>query len=86
MISDINPHFIKLDMHLIRDIDKDFTRQSLVKSFTEFASYEHAPHSRRIETKSELVKLIEIGVHYGQCYYMARPEAAIAPISAEVLR
>ncbi len=87
MISDINPHFIKLDMHLIRDIDKDFTRQSLVRSFTEFASLTNTRLiAEGIETKGELAKLIDIGVHYGQGYYIARPEAAIAPISPEVLQ
>jgi EAL domain-containing protein (putative c-di-GMP-specific phosphodiesterase class I) len=30
--------FIKLDMNLIRDVDKNVTKQSLVKSLAEFAS------------------------------------------------
>ena len=37
MISDIHPHFLKLDMNLIRDIDKDHMKQALVKSMVEFS-------------------------------------------------
>lgn len=87
MITDINPHFIKLDMHLIRDIDKDFTRQSLIKSFTEFASLTNtALIAEGIETKAELLKLIDLGVHYGQGFFLQRPCDTLCPLNEEVLR
>jgi len=86
MISDIHPHFIKLDMKLIRDIDKDVTKQLLIKSFAEFASLTNTYLiAEGIETKNELLKLIDIGVHFGQGYYLQRPNASLNPISGEVL-
>jgi len=86
MISDIHPHFIKLDMNLVRDIDTDTTKQSLIKGFTEFASMTNTYLiAEGIETKEELLKLIEIGVHYGQGYFLQKPNPGILPIDGDVL-
>ncbi|MBP8639349.1 MAG: EAL and GGDEF domain-containing protein [Oscillospiraceae bacterium] len=86
MITDIHPHFIKLDMNLIRDIDKDATKQSLVRSFTEFASLTNTYLiAEGIETKQELLKLIEIGVHYGQGFYLQTPNCVVSPLDNSVL-
>lgn len=86
MISDIHPHFIKLDMNLIRGIDQDKTKQSLIKSFAEFASMTNTfLIAEGIETKEELLKLIEIGVHFGQGYFLQRPDSDISPIDSDVL-
>ena len=86
MISDIHPHFIKLDMNLVRGIDKDTTKQSLVKSFTEFASMTNTYLiAEGIETKDELLKLIEFGVHYGQGFFLQKPNPNIIPLESGVL-
>lgn len=86
LISDIHPHFLKLDMKLVRDIDKDTTKQALIKSLTEFASLTNTfLIAEGIETKGELLKLIDIGVHYGQGYYLQRPEPAVLPLKDEVV-
>ena len=37
LISDVRPHYLKLDMNLIRDIDKDTVKQALVRSMHEFS-------------------------------------------------
>ena len=82
MISDIKPHFIKLDMNLIRDIDRDTTKHSLVKSMCDFASMSNTLLiAEGIETEGELLKLIDLGVHYGQGYFIQRPQAMIQPIT-----
>lgn len=81
MISDIRPHFIKLDLNLIRGIDSDVTKQSLVRSMSEFASLSNTYLiAEGIETENELIKLIEIGIHYGQGYFIQRPLPLILPI------
>ena len=82
MISDIHPHYIKLDMNLIRDIDKDHTKQALIKSMSEFAMLSNTfLIAEGIETEKELLKLIEIGVHYGQGYFIQKPESTLSPIN-----
>lgn len=40
-ISFIKPKFLKLDMYLIKDIDKDITKQAIVKSMCEFSKLSH---------------------------------------------
>ncbi len=85
MISDIHPHYIKLDMNLIRDIDKDYTKQALVKSMVEFSKLSNTQLiAEGIETERELIKLIEIGVHYGQGFFIQRPAPNIQPISGDI--
>ncbi len=86
MITDIHPHFIKLDMNLIRDIDKDTTKQSLIKSFTEFASLTNTYLiAEGIETKQELLELVESGVHYGHGFYLQTPNSVVSPLDSGVL-
>ncbi len=87
LISDVCPHFIKIDMNLIRDIDKDVTKQSLVKSMAEFASLSHTYLiAEGIETENELLKLIDIGIHYGQGFLIQKPNEAFLPISDAVVQ
>ncbi|MEI6100219.1 MAG: bifunctional diguanylate cyclase/phosphodiesterase [Eubacteriales bacterium] len=86
MISDIHPHFLKLDMNLIRDIDKDHMKQALVRSMVEFSKLSNTfLIAEGIETEQELAKLIEIGVHYGQGFYIQRPCPNILPVSEEII-
>lgn len=85
MISDIHPHFLKLDMNLVRDIDQDFMKQALVKSMVEFSKLSNIGLiAEGIETQNELAKLIEIGVQYGQGFFIQRPAPVPIPIRAEI--
>ena len=85
MISDIHPHFVKLDMNLIRDIDKDATKQALIKSVSEFASLTNTYLiAEGIETNNELLELIDIGVQYGQGFYLQKPNPSIMPLTDDV--
>lgn len=86
ILTDIHPHFMKLDMQLIRNIDSDQTKQSLVKSLCEFAAHSQIYIiAEGIETKKELVKLIELGVRFGQGYYIQKPAPDLLPIREEVI-
>ena len=71
LISDVRPHYLKLDMNLIRDIDRDSVKQALVRSMQEFARITGTfLIAEGIETHAELQTLIHIGVHYGQGYFI----------------
>ncbi|WP_232843449.1 GGDEF domain-containing protein [Sporosarcina beigongshangi] len=86
ILTDIHPHFMKLDMQLIRNIDRDQTKQSLVKSLCEFAAHSHIHIiAEGIETDKELGKLIELGVRFGQGYYIQKPNSNLLPIKEEVI-
>ncbi len=85
LISDVRPHYLKLDIHLIRGIDKDSVKQALVKSMYEFSKITGTYLiAEGIETRAELQTLINIGVHYGQGYYIKRPDAAVSGINPQV--
>lgn len=86
LISDVHPHYLKLDIHLIRNIDKDSVKQALVKSMYEFSKITGTYLiAEGIETRSELQTLINIGVHYGQGYYIKRPDSVVGCIDANVV-
>ena len=86
LITDLNPHYLKLDMQLIRGIDRDTVKQALVKSLQEFAKVTGTYLiAEGIETREELEKLIHIGVHYGQGYYIKRPAVGITGVPDDVL-
>ena len=62
------------------------TKQSLVKSLCEFASLSQINIiAEGIETKEELSKLIELGVHFGQGYFIQKPKPNLLPIREEVI-
>ncbi len=86
LISDVHPHYLKLDIHLIRNIDKDSVKQALVKSMYEFSKITGTYLiAEGIETRSELQTLINIGVHYGQGYYIKRPDSAVGCINQKIV-
>jgi diguanylate cyclase (GGDEF)-like protein len=86
LITDVHPHFIKLDMKLVRDIDKDAYKKSLVKSLYDFCCLADVSLiAEGIETEEEMRTLIEVGVHYGQGYYIQFPKSEILEIEASVL-
>lgn len=85
IITDIHPHFMKLDMQLIRDIDIDHTKQALVKSLCEFAILSDIRIiAEGIETREELLKVIDLGVHFGQGYFIQKPQPDLSPIREDL--
>lgn len=85
-INEIRPHFIKIDMDLIRNIDKDTFKQALIKAFVDTATQTNIRViAEGIETKEELKMLILLGVHYGQGYYLQKPEEGFRPLERDLL-
>jgi diguanylate cyclase (GGDEF)-like protein len=86
LISDVNPNFIKLDMKLIRNIDEDSLKFALVKGMVEFSKASNIYLiAEGIETFEELNTLVNLGVQYGQGYFIQKPDSDIRDISQEVL-
>lgn len=74
MLAETRPQFIKIDMQLVRDIDKDNLKQALIRAFYDFAvSTNMKIIAEGIETVSELYTLIDIGIHYGQGFLLQKP-------------
>lgn len=84
MLTEICPQYIKIDMDLIRDIDKDAVKQALMKAFCDFARItDRNIIAEGIETEGELDFLISVGVPYGQGYFLQRPAEGFTTVSAE---
>lgn len=81
----LEPHFLKIDMYVIRDINKSPIRRSMVESIVVFCESANIHViAEGIETKEELETLVQLGVHYGQGYYLQRPQPEIIDIPNEI--
>ena len=84
-IGEIKPHYVKIDMSLIRNIDKDNFKKAIVKALVEFANNTNIKLiSEGIETIDELYTLIEIGVHLGQGFLLAKPSEELVSLREEI--
>ncbi len=82
IIVDVRPCFIKLDMHLIRNIHKDHIKFCLCKALTDFCKGVGIKLiAEGIETDEELLQLISLGVDYGQGFLLGKPKETIEDIS-----
>jgi len=72
----LSPDMLKLDMSLIRDIDADRDKQSLVAALRGFAQVQgYKVVAEGIETEKELQELETLNVCCGQGYLLSRPQA-----------
>lgn len=71
----LKPEYIKLDMALIKHIDTNDFQRSFVRHFTDFCRENGIRLiAEGIETQAELNVLKEIGVDYGQGFYLYIPD------------
>ncbi len=83
VISDVKPDFIKLDINLVSDIDKDDVKRSLCKAMVGFwKSAGVKVIAEGIETAEELKTLIKLNVDLGQGFFLGTPKETFEGISA----
>lgn len=71
----IRPDVLKIDVSLIRQIDRDYHKQETVKSLTHLARRIGAlVVAEGIETEAETLTAMELGVDLLQGFYLARPQ------------
>ena len=76
-IVNLAPEIIKLDRALVARIDKDLTRQALVRAGVGFAAALGAALvAEGIETEEELRTLLALGITLGQGFHLGRPQPA----------
>jgi len=84
-IAETRPNFIKIDMELIRDIDKDSLKQAMLKALHDFSlSTNSKIVAEGIETKDELSTLIKIGIPYGQGFFLQKPHPDFLELSPDL--
>jgi EAL domain-containing protein (putative c-di-GMP-specific phosphodiesterase class I) len=80
-IVNLNADIIKLDMSLVRNIDKDTARRALARSLIAFSEEMDCKLvAEGVETERELSCLRELGVNYAQGYFIGRPEPLNTPV------
>jgi len=86
LMCELQPHYVKIDMNLIRDIHKDRSRYALVKGLMEFSNLTNIKIiAEGIETAEEMETLIQMGIQYGQGYFIARPADNTVELREELL-
>ena len=81
----LEPHYLKIDMSIIRGVHKDAIKHSMVESIAAFCqNLNIRVIAEGIETKEELDTLIKIGIHFGQGYYLQRPQEKIEDIPGKI--
>ncbi|MCQ2011106.1 EAL and GGDEF domain-containing protein [Sporolactobacillus sp. STSJ-5] len=85
LITDTHPHYVKLDRRLIENIDLGRINFALVKGLVEFCRISNIHLvAEGIETLSELTSLIDLGVSYGQGFYLQRPSERLMEIDETI--
>ena len=70
----IRPEIVKLDVSLIRDVDTDLARRSLVSGLSQFTDEIGADCvAEGVETDAQARTLRELGVAYGQGWHLGPP-------------
>jgi EAL domain-containing protein (putative c-di-GMP-specific phosphodiesterase class I) len=74
IIAELNPDFIKADMSLVRGVDSDPVKQSLIRVICELTKQINSRLiAEGVETEEECKTLMSLGVELGQGYLFARP-------------
>ncbi|MEL7564032.1 MAG: GGDEF domain-containing protein [Dehalobacterium sp.] len=83
-VAELKPDYIKIDTSLIRNIDQDPVKDALLETFVLFSRKINAKLiAEGIERAEELKKLKELGVDYGQGFFLAKPEYPVPNLSHE---
>jgi len=86
-IAEINPDYLKIDMSLVKDINASRVKKALLETFTAFGEKMGCMIiAEGIETRPELETLMNLGVHYGQGFYLARPAFPKPLVESSVAR
>lgn len=81
----LQPQYVKIDISLIKNIDKDSVKASMVEGFVKFCRDDGIMLiAEGVETKEELEKLVRLRVDYAQGYYLGKPKGKLHPISQKL--
>ncbi|MCC0644823.1 MULTISPECIES: EAL domain-containing protein [unclassified Clostridioides] len=81
----IMPNYVKIDMSIVRGIDKDEDRKKILKNLISYSKERNIKViAEGVETKSEMEALVAIGIDYIQGYYVGKPEFVPQDISDKI--
>lgn len=84
--SEHRPHYVKIDKHFTSGINQDPVKLQFVRSLQQIAVNSGAKLiAEGIETRAEFAIMREIGISFGQGYFIARPNNTAPGISIEAM-
>lgn len=87
LICDTVPHYLKLDITLIKNIHKDMIKYAMVKSLVEFANLTNIELiAEGVECEEELKALLKLGVHNAQGYFLRKPDFELKGVEKNALK
>ncbi|MCL1632093.1 EAL and GGDEF domain-containing protein [Sporolactobacillus sp. CPB3-1] len=85
LITDTQPHYVKLDRQLTKNVDFRGINYALIKGLVEFCRMSDIRLvAEGVETLAELKCLIDLGVPYAQGFFLQRPAPLLAELSESV--
>ena len=80
--SELRPEFVKIDMHFVQGVNTDPVKQQFLRSIQQIAQSSGTQVvAEGIETEEELKIIRDMGIAFGQGYFIARPNP-IPPLTA----
>jgi EAL domain-containing protein (putative c-di-GMP-specific phosphodiesterase class I) len=80
-IADLAPEVVKLDRNLIAQLRRESRLQTLVSAIVELCKRLGARVvAEGIETREEMLAVLETGCHYGQGFFLGRPAREPLPV------
>lgn len=80
----LRPQWIKLDQKIVRAVEDDQLRQNLIRFFVYFARLSGVNVlAEGIETADELAVILNLGVRFGQGYFLGVPEDRATTIDSK---
>lgn len=73
MLLYLSPNFVKIDMSIVQNINKDENRLEILKNLASYTKQQIKIIAEGVETKEEMVTHIECGVEYLQGHYLGTP-------------
>ena len=82
IISEANPHIVKIDKFLVENIDKSFKKQAILRMVIEMCHrvFNSKIVAEGIETFDEYGTVKALGVDWGQGYLFGKPSYALQPV------
>lgn len=84
-ILKIKPHYIKIDISMVRNVDTDPLKETMIEALVNIAeSIGARTIAEGIETVTEYEKIIELGVDFSQGYLFAKPSSPFPDVDVFV--
>ncbi len=81
-ISELMPDYIKVDRSLISGIDHNEVKSNILEAFVTFAKKMNSKIiGEGIETESELQRVMNLGIEFGQGFFIAKPTSPFPDIN-----